>query len=81
MVQPVLKIIAKHYNKTISIQELRTISETTRAGSSLLGLSEASEKLGFRSLGVKLDLHKLSEAPLPCVLHWNKNHYAVLYKN
>ncbi len=75
-----LKIIAKHFGKTINIQELRTLSETTREGSNLLTLSEAAEKIGFRSLGVKLNLNKLEEAPLPCVLHWNKNHYVVLYK-
>ena len=75
-----LKIVAKHFGKTIAIQELRKLTETTRAGSSLLGLSEAAEKLGFRSLGVKISLEKLLEAPLPCILHWNKNHYVVLYK-
>jgi ATP-binding cassette subfamily B protein len=75
-----LKIIAKHYKKNISIQQLRAISQTTRAGSSLLGLSDAAEKLGFRSLGVKLTLERLKEAPVPCIVHWNKNHYAVLYK-
>lgn len=75
-----LKIIAKYFGKTISIQELRKISETTRAGSSLLGLSEASENIGFKSLGIKINLEKLQEAPLPCILHWNKNHYVVLYK-
>lgn len=75
-----LKIIAKHYGKTIHIQDLRDISETTREGSNLLFLSDAAEKLGFRSLGVKLNLERLQEAPLPCILHWNKNHYVVLYK-
>jgi len=75
-----LKIIAKHYKKTFSIQQLRQLSETTRSGSSLLGISEAAEKIGFRSLGVKISLNQLLEAPLPCVLHWNKNHYVVLYK-
>ena len=56
------------------------MSETTRQGSSLLGLSEAAEKLGFRSLGIKISLSKLLEAPLPCILHWNNNHFVVLYK-
>ncbi|UZO82071.1 peptidase domain-containing ABC transporter [Aquimarina sp. ERC-38] len=74
-----LKIIAKSYGKVIPIQQLRDFSETTRAGSSLLGLSEAAEHLGFRTLGVKISLEKLQEVPLPCVLHWNKNHYVVLY--
>jgi len=75
-----IKIIAKYYGKTINTQQLRTLSETTREGSSLLGLSEAIEFMGFRSLGVKLTLSKLIEAPLPCIIHWNKNHYVVLYK-
>jgi ATP-binding cassette subfamily B protein len=75
-----LKIIAKHYNKTVSLQYLRTLSETTREGSNLLGISEAAEQMGFRSLGVKISLKDLKKAPLPCVLHWNKNHYVVLYK-
>ncbi|KAF2507712.1 peptidase domain-containing ABC transporter [Flavobacterium zhairuonense] len=75
-----LKIVAKHYGKTIKIQELRDNSETTREGSNLLFLSDAAEKIGFRTLGVKLSAEKLDEAPLPAILHWNKNHYVVLYK-
>ena len=46
----------------------------------MLGLSEAAESIGFRSLGVKLSYKKLLEAPLPCIVHWNKNHYVILYK-
>ena len=75
-----LKIIAKHYGKTINIQKLRSLSETTREGSNLLNISEAAEQLGFRTLGVKLSVAGLQEAPLPCVLHWNSNHYVVLYE-
>ncbi|SNR14279.1 peptidase domain-containing ABC transporter [Tenacibaculum jejuense] len=75
-----IKIIAKHYGKTINTQQLRELSETTREGSSLLGLSEAVESMGFKSLGIKLAFEKLKEAPLPCIIHWNKNHYVVLYK-
>ncbi len=75
-----VKIIAKYYGKIINTQQLRTLSETTREGSSLLGLSEAVEKMGFRSLGVKLTFSNLLEATLPCIIHWNKNHYVVVYK-
>lgn len=75
-----LKIIAKHYGKLLNIQTLRSLSETTRAGSNLLHLSDAAEKSGFRTLGVKLNIIKLEEVPLPCILHWNKVHYVVLYK-
>ena len=75
-----IKIIAKYYGKTINTQQLRSLSETTREGSSLLGISDAVESIGFKSLGVKLNFDKLLEATLPCILHWNKSHYVVLYK-
>jgi ATP-binding cassette, subfamily B, bacterial len=74
-----LKIIAKYYGKTISTQKLRDYSETTREGSNMMYLSDAAEAVGFRTLGVKMNLEKLEEAPLPCILYWNKNHYVVLY--
>lgn len=76
-----LKIIAKHYGKVIPLQQIRNISETTREGSSLLGLSDAAEQMGFRTLGVKIDFKTLQEeAPLPCIVHWNKQHFVVVYK-
>ncbi|WP_145856216.1 peptidase domain-containing ABC transporter [Pedobacter suwonensis] len=76
-----LRIIAKNYNKSIPLQHLRTLTETTREGSGLQGLSNAAENLGFRTLGVKIDFKTLvADAPLPCIVHWNKNHYVVVYK-
>lgn len=75
-----IKITAKFYGKIINIQALREYSETTRDGSNLLMLSDAAEKIGFRTIGIKRSLQKLEEVPLPCILHWNKNHYVVLYK-
>ncbi|WP_346881418.1 peptidase domain-containing ABC transporter [uncultured Algibacter sp.] len=75
-----LKIIAKFYKKNFSIEQLRSFSQTTREGSSLRGISDASEKIGFHSIGVKIDVNDLKQAPLPCILHWNKQHFVVLYK-
>ncbi|MFB9058056.1 peptidase domain-containing ABC transporter [Mariniflexile ostreae] len=75
-----LKIISKHYGKTINISELRYLSETTRTGSNLKYLANAAESIGLKSLPAKIDFNQLKEAPLPCILHWNKNHFVVLYK-
>jgi ATP-binding cassette subfamily B protein len=73
-----LRIIAKHYGRAVSLQKLRIISETTRAGSSLQNLADAAEKVGFRTLGVKIDFNKLNEeTPLPCIVHWQQNHFVV----
>lgn len=46
------KIIFKYYTKTISIQELRNLSETQREARNLSNLSNAAETIGFRTLGV-----------------------------
>lgn len=75
-----LRIVAKHFGLVISIKKTRQLAETLRMGSSLLGLSNAAETIGFKTIGVKITLQKLDEAPLPAILHWNKNHFVVLYK-
>lgn len=76
-----LRIIAKHYGKNYTLPELRTASHTNREGASLMGLSEAAENIGFHTLAVKVDFDKVEkEAPLPCIAHWNQNHFVVVYK-
>lgn len=75
-----LKILSKYFGKTVSVAELRELSETTREGSTMLNLSDTAEAMGYRTLGVKLSADKLKDATLPCILHWNNEHYVVLYK-
>ncbi|MCL2328600.1 MAG: peptidase domain-containing ABC transporter [Bacteroidetes bacterium] len=75
-----LRMIAKHYGRTYSLQTLREKSFITREGVSLLGLSDAAEAIGFRTMGLKITFEQLvNDAPLPCILHWNQNHFVVLY--
>ena len=75
-----LHMIAKHYGKNHSLQGLRENSFLTREGVSLLGISEAAEKIGFRTMGVKISFEQLvKEAPLPCIVHWKQNHFVVVY--
>ncbi|MEN5054241.1 peptidase domain-containing ABC transporter [Sphingobacterium kitahiroshimense] len=75
-----LRIIFKHYGKLVSIHKIRKLCQTTKNGVNLLGISEAAEKLGFRTYGVRLSLEQLKEVELPCILHWNQNHFVVLHK-
>ncbi|MDR3694837.1 peptidase domain-containing ABC transporter [Mucilaginibacter sp.] len=75
-----LRMVAKHYGRNFKIQTLRQLCEINREGVSLLGISDASEKIGFRSLGVRLTAEQLKEAELPAILHWRQNHFVVLYK-
>ena len=75
-----LKIVSKHYGKVIPIQQLREYSETTREGSNLHGLVKASEKIGFKTLPVKINFRLLKDAPLPLIIHWDQAHYVVVYR-
>jgi ATP-binding cassette, subfamily B, bacterial len=75
-----LRIIAHHYGRRLNIQVLRDLSYLSRQGVSLLGISEAAEKVGFRTLGARLSFEKLTELPLPCIVHWRQNHFIVVYR-
>ncbi|WP_419700262.1 peptidase domain-containing ABC transporter [Mucilaginibacter sp. NFX135] len=75
-----LRMVAKHYGRNFTVQTLRRLCEINKEGVSLLGISDAAEKIGFRSIGVKLNTAQLKEAELPCILHWRQNHFVVLYK-
>lgn len=75
-----LRMVAKHYGRSISLSKIRSLSETTREGSSLKNLADAAEKIGFRTIGVKINFEKLVEdAPLPCIVHWQQHHFVVVY--
>lgn len=76
-----LKIIAKYYGKDYQIEILRQLSHTDRSGSNFVGLSIAAEAVGLRSLAVKVNFKKLeTEAPFPAIVHWQQNHFAVIYR-
>ena len=75
-----LRMVAKYFGKNFSLQKIRDTSGINREGVSMLGISEAAEKMGFRSMGSRLTLKQLNEAELPSILHWNQNHFVVLYK-
>lgn len=75
-----LRIVFKYYRKLISIHKIRKLCQTTKNGVNLLGISEAAERLGFRTYGVRLSLEQLNQIELPAILHWNQNHFVVLYK-
>lgn len=75
-----LRMVAAYYGKRYSLEGLREKSFITREGVSMLGISEAAEKIGFRSICVQVGYEKLQEAPLPCIIHWNQQHFVVVYK-
>ena len=76
-----LRIVAQYYGRHYSLQNLRERCHLTREGVSLLGISDAAESIGFRTTGVKITWHQLrDEANLPCIVHWNQQHFVVVYR-
>lgn len=59
---------------------LSKICFVTTEGVSLKGIGEAAENLGIKTIAGNIKITKLSDSPLPCILHWNQNHFVVLYK-
>jgi len=75
-----LRMIAKYYGRSYTLQNLRERSFITREGVSMLGISDAAESIGMHTQGVRITIKQLMEdVPLPCILHWNQNHFVVLY--
>ena len=75
-----LKMVAEHYGRHYSLDTLREEAFIRREGVSLLGISRAAEKIGLRTVGGRLTYEDLKDkAPLPCIIHWNQNHFVVVH--
>ena len=75
-----LQMVCKHFGREVSLRTLSKLCVATSEGVPMLGVNEAANKLGLRTMCARTDFDTLSKATLPCVLHWNQNHFVVLYK-
>ena len=76
-----LRMVCAHFGRDFSQAAIRELCQVGRAGVNLLGISEAAERLGLRSLAVRLSFQRLrDEAPLPCIAHWEGEHFVVVYE-
>lgn len=76
-----LRMVAKHHGRSYSMRTLREKSEIGKEGVSLLGISQAAESIGFRTLAVRVPFARLAQdAPVPFIVHWGQNHFVVVYR-
>ena len=76
-----LKIVAAYYGRRFDVSQIRQTCALNRNGVSLLGISKTAETIGFRTIGGYFPFDTLAiGTPLPCILHWNQNHFVVVYK-
>jgi ATP-binding cassette subfamily B protein len=76
-----LDMVARYYGRRYPRQFMRELCQQDRQGTSLATIARGAERLGFRTLGVKVSFEELEEkAPLPCIAYWTQGHYVVVYR-
>ena len=75
-----LQMVCKYFGREYSLDSLSKLCFATAEGVSLLGINEAANTLGLHTTCARVTTMVLGEVPLPCILHWNQNHFVVLYK-
>lgn len=74
-----LAMVCTRYGRRVGSEAIDALCHSTVEGVSLLGMAQAAEKLGFHTLNARLDFDQLRQAPLPAIVHWNQNHFVVVY--
>ncbi|UXE67770.1 MAG: peptidase domain-containing ABC transporter [Chryseotalea sp. WA131a] len=75
-----LKMIFEYYGKKISLEALKEEMFFTKHGVSLFSIDNAAQKYGFETLPCEVSINDIKEANLPAIIHWNSEHFVVLYK-
>lgn len=75
-----LRMISKYYGKSFSSQDIKNLCNQKKTGTTLLGISEAAEAIGFKTIGVRITFDQLCNVNAPCIISWNQNHFVVVYK-
>ena len=75
-----LQMVSRYFGREYSLHFLSDICFATNEGVSMLGISEAANEIGLHSVCTRATVEELSKVSLPCILHWNQNHFVVLYK-
>ncbi len=75
-----LVMVGRYWQKKFNLHRLRELAAVNRSGSSLKGLVTAAETIGFNTKPVKASLSQLAKQKLPAIVHWEGNHYIVVYE-
>jgi ATP-binding cassette subfamily B protein len=79
-----LATLARYYRRPLSVEQMRDLAGTDRIGTTLLGLLQAAERLGFAAKAVKGSNETLLQVPLPAIAHVltdaGRGHFVVVYR-
>ena len=75
-----LASVARFYGRSVSVTFLRDVAGTESEGTTLHGLCAAASAIGFEAHPMKVSQDRFDTIDLPVVIHWDKNHWVVLYQ-
>ncbi|HHB6751421.1 TPA: cysteine peptidase family C39 domain-containing protein, partial [Klebsiella pneumoniae] len=75
-----LAMICGYYGKNIDIFTLRQKFNLSSRGTDLASLNDIAVKMHMSTRAVSVELDELHSVKLPCILHWDFNHFVVLTK-
>ncbi|MDE6131623.1 MAG: peptidase domain-containing ABC transporter, partial [Muribaculaceae bacterium] len=75
-----LAMVCNAFGADVSLRRADRLCGASKQGVSMLAISRSARTLGLDNATVRTSIERLPEMPLPCILHWNQNHYVVLYK-
>lgn len=73
-----LAMVAGYWGYEVDMASLRRRFSVSIKGSTIKGVASMAEAMGLQARALRLEMQNLSELKLPCVLHWNMNHFVVL---
>ena len=74
-----LGMVCRHFGRKVSLAHIRQLCHTSRDGTSLKAICQAASELGLAARALKVSPRNLPQMPLPAVVHWEGNHWMVLY--
>jgi HlyB family type I secretion system ABC transporter len=74
-----LAMVCRHFGRAVSLARIRQLVHTALDGTSLSALCRAASELGLAARSVKASSRSLTDMPLPAIIHWEGNHWVVLY--
>ena len=75
-----LSMVCKIFDREYNTSELYKICKATKEGVSLKAITETAQTIGLESVSVRISVKELMTHKLCSILHWNQNHFVVLYK-
>ena len=74
-----LAMVCRFFGRSVSLAHIRQVVHTSTDGTSLRAICSGAKTLGLAARAVKASKSNLAQMPLPAIVHWDGNHWLVLY--